>query len=209
MTIRVEQLTFSYAPHVLALDVPALEIGAGVTLVVGPNGAGKSTLLRLLAGVERPDRGTVSVAGRDLWGDEAAARMALAYVPDHPDVTPYATAGELLAFVASLRGLTNGAVDEALRRTDLGALTGRTIRELSFGQRRRLLYAAAFMSDPQVAILDEPLDGLDAAFRDTVLGWIREMREAGRCVVASSHDVASFAPLATATLRVEAGRVAW
>jgi ABC-2 type transport system ATP-binding protein len=88
-------------PPALACD--ALDVHPGLTLVVGPNGAGKSTLLRVVAGVERPELGEVRLLGHDAWRDEAAARRTLAYVPEHPELTPYATVDEVLRLVARLR----------------------------------------------------------------------------------------------------------
>jgi ABC-2 type transport system ATP-binding protein len=96
------------------LDVPALRFAPGLTLLLGENGAGKSTLLRVAAGVERPDAGTVTIGGHDLWVEEVEARSLLAYVPDEPDLVPYATVREILLLVARLRRKPDGDADRAL-----------------------------------------------------------------------------------------------
>jgi len=102
--IRFEHVAFSYRkgePVFAGLD---LEIGSGLTLVLGINGSGKSTLLKLASDVEHPDAGAVFVDGRDLWKDEIAARRGLAYLPEFPDLSPYATIREICDFVCRLRG---------------------------------------------------------------------------------------------------------
>ena len=122
--IRLRQVGFSYRegePVLAGLD---LEIAPGLTLILGPNGCGKSTLLKLAAGVERPDGGRLDIDGRDLWVEEAAARRSLAYVPEHPDLTPYATIEEIVTLTARLRGEPLSTVAQALDLVGLRALAG-------------------------------------------------------------------------------------
>src|SRR5579884_2283865 len=89
--ITLRDVSFAYEPRRTALVVPSLDIAPGLTLVVGPNGAGKSTLLRMIAGVDAPTQGRITICDRDLWRDEVEARRALAFVPENPELTPYAT----------------------------------------------------------------------------------------------------------------------
>jgi ABC-type multidrug transport system ATPase subunit len=212
--VRLEGVRVAYAPGrpgapaADALACDALGVGAGLTLVVGPNGAGKSTLLRVAAGVERPGRGRVWLLGHDAWRDEVAARRALAYVPEHPELTPYATVGEVLRLVARLRGCAESAAAEALAAAGLGALGDRTVRELSMGQRRRALLAAAWVGAPRLVVLDEPLEAMDRPTRAAVVRWAAERRAAGAAVLVATHEVAPFAPLVDDVLVVRAGRVA-
>jgi ABC-type multidrug transport system ATPase subunit len=193
-------------PPALACD--ALEVEAGLTLVVGPNGAGKSTLLRVVAGVERPEGGRVRLFGHDAWRDEVAARGALAYVPEHPELAPYAAIGEVVRLVARLRGASDAAADAALARAGLSGLEGRTVRELSLGQRRRVLLAAAWVGHPRLVVLDEPLEAMDRATRAAIVAWVAERRTEGAAVLVATHELAPFAPLADGALVVAAGRVA-
>ena len=102
--IRLRGVSFAYRAGEPVLDKVDLAIAAGLTLLLGPNGCGKSTLMRLIAGVERPDAGRVEIGALDLWTAEAAARKDLAYVPEQPDLTPYATVEEILRLVCRLRG---------------------------------------------------------------------------------------------------------
>jgi ABC-2 type transport system ATP-binding protein len=192
LVIRFSNVRFGYARGETAVAIPELVIPAGLVLVVGANGAGKSTMLRLAAGVERPDDGTVSIDGCDLWTDEVAARRRLAYVPEHPELTPYATIGETLLLVANLRNAPASAAADALTAVGLIGVTHRTVRELSMGQRRRALLATALIGSPPVLILDEPLETMDLEMRGFVRDLIVERRAAGGTIVVATHELEPF-----------------
>ena len=206
-TISMEDVQFSYDGATSVLDVPALHVGEGLTLVVGPNGSGKSTLLRVAAGVDRPSRGTVRILGVDLWLDEVRGRQHLAYVPEHPELTPYATILEVLQLVARLRGFPPSAAADALDRVGLVEVAWRTVRELSMGQRRRALLAAALIGEPRVVILDEPMETMDAATRVLVREWVLARRDAGAAVLLATHDTEPFAGSVDRVLEMSAGRI--
>ena len=207
VTISVRGVRFAYRKGITVLDVPELDVGPGLTLLLGANGAGKTTLLRLMAGVERPDEGTVEIDGRNLWTDEESARGPLAYVPEQPDLTPYATLSEIFSLVARLRREPAGAVASALAAVGLTPLGKRTIRELSQGQRRRAVLGAAMIGTPGVVLLDEPLESLDAEMRQSLLSWVAAAVGRGATVLVSTHETAPFEGTATRRLRMEAGRL--
>jgi len=203
--IRFEGVRFDYGVDGPALQETDLDIGAGLTLLLGPNGAGKTTLLKLAAGVERPRTGRVSVDGRDLWSDEAAARLRLAYVPEQPDLTPYATLRELMRLVCLLRGEPTQHGTEALARAGLEAVADRTVRELSLGQRRRALLAAAFIGHPPTLLLDEPLEGMDRAMRRFLVTWVERETSGGATVLVATHEIEPFAALASRAVALADG----
>jgi len=207
MTIEMSGVKFAYRPKAFALDVPALRFAPGLTLLLGENGAGKSTLLRVAAGVERPDAGTVTIGGHDLWVEEVEARSLLAYVPDEPDLVPYATVREILLLVARLRRKPDGDADRALEAAGLSNYARRSPRDLSLGQQRRVALAAATIGEPRVLLLDDPLEALDDAMRGRVLAWIGGRVESGATVVVSTHEIPAFARWETARVRLEAGRL--
>ncbi len=203
--IHLRDVQFSYDGKRPALDIPDLRIGAGLTLVVGPNGAGKTTMLRIAAGVERPPRGAVTVDGLDLWENEAEARRHLAYVPEHPELTPYATIADVLRLVARLRGVDPDAVAGVLDRVGLLEVAWHTVRELSMGQRRRALFATALLGTPRVVVLDEPLETMDHRMRGQITAWVRDRRAAGAAVLIATHDLEPFTADADAAVVMRGG----
>jgi ABC-type multidrug transport system ATPase subunit len=204
--IRLSGISFSYGPGEAVLAGLDLTLEPGLTLLLGRNGCGKSTLLKIAAGVERPDRGRVEIDGHDLWTEEVAARRSLAYVPEQPDLTPYATVREILGLVCRLRGEPRGAADAALRKVGLADLAHRSVRQLSMGQRRRAVLAAAFVGRPGHVLLDEPLEAMDRGAREDILAWIDRLVAEGATVVAVSHDLEPFAARASRALTVRDGQ---
>lgn len=204
--IEAASVSFGYGTGAV-LDRVDLRIGSGLTLLVGPNGCGKSTLLKLLAGVERPDEGRVTIAGHDLWRDEMAARRHLVYVPEHPDLTPYASLLEIMRLVCRLRAEPLERAMQVLDGVGLADRVHASVRELSAGQRRRALLAAAWIGTPQVALLDEPLEWLDRHLRSRVLCWIGRLVQDGGTVVVVSHQVGPLLALAGFAASVRDRRV--
>jgi ABC-type multidrug transport system ATPase subunit len=212
--IRLSGISFSYGPGEAVLSDLDLILEPGLTLLLGQNGCGKSTLLKIAAGVEMPDRGRVEIDGHDLWAAgaagsaesaEVAARRSLAYVPEQPDLTPYATVREILGLVCRLRGEPRAAAAEALSRVGLAELAHRSVRELSMGQRRRAVLAAAFIGQPEHVLLDEPLEAMDRGAREDILAWIDQLVASGATVFTVSHDLEPFALRAARAITVHAG----
>jgi ABC-type multidrug transport system ATPase subunit len=169
MMIRFQNVSFSYEGKERVLHSVNLEVQPGLSLLLGPNGCGKSTLLKLSSGVEIPDSGKIDIDGHDLWREEILARKGLAYVPEHPDLTPYASIKEILDFVCRLRGRSLEEGKKALAFFGLQHLAHRTIRELSMGQRRRAVFAACFVGTSSHILLDEPLEGMDRHIQKEIL----------------------------------------
>jgi ABC-type multidrug transport system ATPase subunit len=203
--IRLRDVGFSYATVPRVLERVSFEIGAGLTLVVGPNGAGKSTLLKIIAGVERPEAGRVEIQGFDLWKNESAARQNLVYVPEYPDLTPYATIRDVIYLVCRLRSQPLTVGDQALDRAGIKALAGRSIRVLSMGQRRRAVLAAAWVGEPRVAVMDEPLEAMDRTIRKDILDWISNLVANGAAVIVATHQIEPFIAAAARILNVRNG----
>ena len=200
---------FGYQRSRPVLSTNTLRLEPGLTLLLGPNGAGKSTLLKLLAGVERPHEGTIALDGIDLWRDEVGGRRGLAYVPEQPDLTPYASVREVIRLVATLRGVPTADGVTALEQVGLTAVAGRSVRELSMGQRRRAMLAAAFVGRPATLLFDEPLETLDRAMREFLLGWLAKRIDNGATVVVSTHEIEPFLSRATGVVSVVDGVVQW
>jgi ABC-2 type transport system ATP-binding protein len=203
--IRFQNVNFCYSHGQPVLRNVSLEIPAGLTLLLGPNGSGKSTLLKMAAGVEKPDSGAVSVLGRDLWEEEIAARQFLAYVPEQPDLTPYATIDDVIGLVCRLRGQPPSEGRQALSRAGLAHAGNRSVRELSMGQRRRAVLAAAWIGSPRVILLDEPLESMDRTIREEILRWIDRLRAAGASLLIATHEIEPFVVIADRAISVDLG----
>jgi ABC-2 type transport system ATP-binding protein len=204
--LEFRNVSFSYLPETPVFERLDLTIGPGLTLVLGPNGNGKSTLLKIAAGVEKPDAGSVTVNGFDLWAREVEARRDLAYVPEQPDVTPYASVGTVLRLVCRLRSVPEERVGEALAEVGEEALGGRSIRELSNGQRRRVLLAAARIGSPRTLLLDEPLASVDRGTRARIREWITGASRGGGLAMVVTHELEPFVEAATAAVALVRGR---
>ncbi len=186
-----------------------LTLAAGErVLVAGPNGSGKSTLLRLLAGIERADEGTVTVAGQPIG--RLAARRELAYAPDRCPYPSELTGRAAMVLAARLAGLERGearaAAEDALTRVGLAGDQGRRLGIYSKGMRRRFDLAATFVGSPSVLLLDEPADGLDAEGCRVLEQLLTEAAERGAAVLMASHLTSLPCDRA---LVLAGGRVAW
>jgi len=203
--IRLSQVQFWYREGEPVLRGANLRLTAGLTLLLGPNGCGKSTLLKVVAGVEKPDVGAAELEGLDLWVDEVDARRNLAYVPEQPDLTPYATIGDVIGLVCRLRGEHLDRGREALDRAGLGRLAQRSIRELSMGQRRRAVLAAAWIGNPRIILLDEPLEAMDRTMREGILSWIDGTVACGASLLIATHEIEPFITRAARAVTVSGG----
>ncbi len=183
-----------------------LEITSGLTLLVGPNGCGKSTLLKIAAGVEKLDSGSVFIQNFDLWTDEVAARKNLAYLPEQPDLTPYASIREILDLVCRLRREPTKKGREALEFFGIEKISEKTVRELSMGQRRRAVFAACKIGLPFYILLDEPLEGMDLRIQKKILEWIRIRLKDGVNMIVVSHSIVPFLEFVTRILTIYEGQ---
>ena len=203
--ICFRDVCFSYIEGNLVLNNVNLQISSGLTLLLGPNGCGKSTLLKTMAGVERPDSGSIEIGGCNLWTDEAAARRDLAFVPEQPDLTPYASVKDVIALVCRLRHESSSKGREALEKVSLEHVSNRTIRELSMGQRRRVVLAAAWIGHPKIILLDEPLESMDRIIRESIDSWIDELMKKNATVVIVAHEIETFIAKASRAITIRAG----
>ncbi len=178
-----------------------------LTLVAGPNGAGKSTLLRILAGQTRPTAGAVRVFGEDAFGPRRAAlRGRVGHLGPASGLYGELSVAENLAFTARLHGLGAERVHEVVSDLGLEAMAGRRLQTLSLGFRRRAALARVLLPRPEVLLLDEPWNGLDADASERLAKRLRGVRDAGGTVVVAAHAPAESRGAFDLVLRLEAGR---
>lgn len=168
----------------------AIPVGAFCGLV-GPNGSGKTTTLRMVAGLQRPDAGSVWVRGHDTWADQMSVRRILGVVPDPLNLFDRLTAREWLTHLGRLRGLSGAETarrcGELLGVMDLTESADQQIGGYSHGMRKKTAIAAALLHSPEVVLLDEPFEGVDPVSAVAVRGILDRFRAAGGTVVFSSH----------------------
>jgi ABC-2 type transport system ATP-binding protein len=206
----VERLSRRYGQTV-ALDDFSLSLEAGVVYgLTGPNGGGKSTLLRILATLERPTSGRVSVHGRDPLAEPRAVRQIVGYAGP-PSGTPNLTVAEELTFAARLAGLGHAERDEAvavmLQLVDLHDRRHRPVGTLSRGDLRRLSIARALVHDPLLVLLDGPFDGLDAAARAELRAVLGELGQLGKTLLIAASGLGELGGLCHAVGVLERGRL--
>jgi ABC-2 type transport system ATP-binding protein len=159
--------------------------------LLGPNGAGKTTTLKMVVGLLRPDRGSISVLGIDALADPVAAKRVMAWISDEPMIYDKLTPFEYLEFIAGLWSV-DAAVAET-RARDLLSWLGlaehahERCEGFSKGMRQKVALAGALVHDPSVIVLDEPLTGLDAASARQVKTVLRERVAAGGTVIMTTH----------------------
>jgi ABC-2 type transport system ATP-binding protein len=205
--ISVSGLVKEFGPT-RALDRLDLTVRTGeVHGFLGPNGAGKTTTARILLGLLRRDGGDVAVLGGDPWRDAVALHRRMAYVPGEVHLWPNLTGGEVIDLLGALRG----GLDPARRATLLERFQldpAKKIRAYSKGNRQKVALVAAFASDAELFLLDEPSSGLDPLMAAVFQDVVQEARQAGHTVLLSSHILAEVEALCDRVTIVRAGRAA-
>jgi ABC-2 type transport system ATP-binding protein len=194
---------------IVALSEVSCTIGSGITALLGPNGAGKSTLLRVLCGLTAPSRGSVRILGQSPRRDLALAR-SVGLVPQQEALFDPLRAVEFVALAAELHGMADPrrAAASSLEVVDLDPDDPRPVRSYSKGMRQRVKVAQALVHDPQVVLLDEPLEGLDPRQRLRMIALFRRLAEEGRTVLVSSHVLEEVEKFGSRVLVIAQGRLA-
>jgi len=177
---------------VKAVDGLSLSLAPGeIVGFLGTNGAGKTTTIKMITGLLRPDAGEVSVFGGD--PSDPAVRARIGYMPEVATYYPYLNARELLAFYGGICGLDAKAVrertDSLLESVGLADAAKRPLRTYSKGMLQRAGIAQALLNDPDLLVLDEPFTGLDPLARIHFRELLRSLREKGKAVFFSSHEL--------------------
>ena len=183
-----------------------------ITGLLGPNGAGKSTTLRVLYTVLQPDEGGATIDGIDVVDDGLAARERIGALPHGAGLYPHLSARENIAYYAALCGLEkatiNDRVAEIIRLLEIDDFADRQTKGFSQGQRTKVALARSLVHSPQNVILDEPSNGLDVMATRSLRGLSLKLKEAGRCVLFSSHVMQEVAALCDDIVIIANGKVA-
>ncbi|HYF66129.1 MAG TPA: ABC transporter ATP-binding protein [Herpetosiphonaceae bacterium] len=210
LDVREIEKTFGGAP---VLRGVSFAVGGGeIVALLGPSGCGKSTLLRIIAGLEQADRGSVSLAGRDLAGTPVHERGFGLMFQDWA-LFPHRTVAENIAFGLRMqrrpRAEVAARVAEMLETVGLAGYGGRSVLALSGGERQRVALARSLAPRPRLLMLDEPLGSLDRTLRERLTGELREIiRAAGVTAVYVTHDQVEAWAVADRLVLLRAGAVA-
>jgi len=183
-----------------------------ITGLLGPNGAGKSTTLRVLYTVLQPDEGGATIDGNDVVTNSLEARQCIGALPHGAGLYPHLTARENIAYYARLCGLDKNDIEERVagivELLDIGDFANRRCKGFSQGQRTKVSLARALVHNPQNIILDEPSNGLDVMATRSLRELILKLKDAGRCVLFSSHVMQEVAALCDDIVIIANGKVA-
>ncbi|MDA3662312.1 TOBE-like domain-containing protein [Mycobacterium xenopi] len=196
----------------VALDDVDFSVPAGsLTALLGPSGSGKSTLLRTIAGLDQPDRGTITINGRDVTR-VPPQRRGIGFVFQHYAAFKHLTVRDNVAFGLKIRRRPKSEitkkVDNLLEIVGLSGFQNRYPNQLSGGQRQRMALARALAVDPQVLLLDEPFGALDAKVREDLRAWLRRLHDDVHVTtVLVTHDQAEALDVADRIAVLNKGRI--
>ena len=207
-TVVVTELSKWFGPKVAISEV-SIGFGPGVTGLLGPNGAGKTTLLRVVAGLQRPSQGEVTVLGVNPRTDSAVYQK-MSLVPEDEAIYERLTARQFVELVARLTHVDDpkGRTEAVLGTVELLDSADRKLGGFSKGMRQRAKVAAALVTDPEVLLLDEPLNGTDPVQRAQLIELFRDLGVAGRTVIVSSHVLVEVERMADRVVAMVDGRLA-
>ena len=178
--------------------------------LIGPNGAGKTTTFRMIDGMLTADSGRILVDGLDIVADRLAAQRRLGVLPDVRGLYPRLTGREHIRYYGSLRGMAGpgleASIDKLITRLGMGEFADRRAKGFSHGQQLKVALGRALVHRPRNLILDEPTNGLDVISSRAVRDLLREMRDAGHCILLSSHIMAEVSVLCDRIIIIDNGR---
>jgi ABC-2 type transport system ATP-binding protein len=206
--IRVDGVSRWFGSVVAVSDV-SFTISPGITGLLGPNGAGKTTLLRMMTGLADTSNGTVTMFGRPVRDNPPLYRR-IGVMSEHETVYGFMKGREFVKMMGRLRGVQNidAATDKAIALVDLADAQHRAMDTYSRGMRQRMRLAATLVHDPEVLILDEPLNGADPRQRVHFQHLLRQLAAQGRTIVLSSHILEEVEQLAETVLLIVNGKLA-
>ncbi|MEI6559955.1 MAG: ATP-binding cassette domain-containing protein [Rhodospirillaceae bacterium] len=208
--IEITGLTKAFG-KVQAVRGLALEARDGeITGLIGPNGAGKSTTFRVVFGLMRPDAGRVLVDGHDVVTERLEAQRRIGALPDVRGLYPRLTAREHIRYFGALHGLGGAAlearIDSLIELLEMDGIADRRARGFSRGQELKVALGRALVHEPSNLILDEPTNGLDVVSTRAVRRLLRAMRDAGHCILLSSHLMSEVGALCDRLVIIDRGR---
>src|SRR5271170_3412240 len=209
--LQVDALKKSYG-NLVAVDGISLHAGVGeIVGLLGPNGAGKTTTVSMIAGLVRPDSGSVRIEGRPLSGDRDPNKRRIGLVPQELALFDELTAQANLQLFAALYDLDGAAAQramgEALELVGLADRAQERVKNYSGGMKRRLNLAAALLHDPQILLLDEPTVGVDPQRRKAIFHYLELLKQRGKTLLYTTHYMEEAERLCDRVIIMDHGKV--
>jgi ABC-2 type transport system ATP-binding protein len=209
--IRTERLTKTFGDKT-AVDGLDIDVRPGEILgFLGPNGAGKSTTVKMLTGLLPPTAGNAWIGGFSILGEPIEAKRRLGFVPETPKLYESLSADGFLDVIGALHHLDPAESQQRRQRLlqllELEEVQHQRLREFSKGMRQKVVIASALLADPEVLILDEPFDGIDATTAGVLKLLLRDLAAQGRTILFSSHILDVVERVCTRIVIIDKGRV--
>jgi ABC-2 type transport system ATP-binding protein len=206
--IRVDRVSRWFGSVVAVSDV-SFDIGPGITGLLGPNGAGKTTLLRMMTGLATTSSGSITMFGQPVRDNPPLYRR-IGVMSEHETVYGFMKGREFVKMMGEVRGVANieTAADRAIALVDMADAQHRPLDTYSRGMRQRMRLAATLVHDPEVLILDEPLNGADPRQRVHFKRLLQQLAANGRTIVLSSHILEEVEQVADTVLLIVNGKLA-
>lgn len=183
--VQVRNISKSYGKQKILLDVSFDAVPGECVAIIGRNGCGKSTLMQIMAGILKPDGGSLQYFNRFPLKEQKAFRELCGYVPQANPLMEELSVKDNLKLFGADPGIVE---DELLRPFELGAILNRPVAKLSGGMKRRVAIACAVYHMPSILLMDEPTTALDIYFKDSIHEWIRQYQNMGGILIMSTHD---------------------
>ena len=206
--LECQNLCKSFGKKQILKDV-SFEIDEGDILAfIGPNGSGKTTTIKLILGLQKIDKGKVSINGFDVEKDFVKAIEKVGAIVENPDTYMYLTGWQNLKIIANLyKGVTDEEIKKIVKLVDLEKRINDKVSKYSLGMRQRLGIARALINKPNVLILDEPTNGLDPEGIKDLRNLLKKLAKEGMGILISSHNLAELESFCNKVLIIDNGKI--
>ncbi len=207
LAVEVNQVVKSFTDKV-AVDDLSFSVAQGEIFgLIGPNGAGKTTTIRMMMDIIKPDSGDVTILGEKL---NEATKNKLGYLPEERGLYKKLSVLESIVYLASLKGMDKNSAtekaDELLEKTGMSATKSKKIEALSRGMGQIIQFIVTIIHDPELVVLDEPFAGLDPVNTELLKGMLADLRNQGKAVILSTHQMNQIEELCDRILMINNGK---
>ena len=205
--LQVSNINKSFG-RVRALRDVSFSVARGSIIgLVGPNGAGKSTTMKVITGVTAPDVGEIKVAGETVTMQHRHVLANVGALIENPGLYAYMTGWDNLKLYAEVAGISDNEITEIVTQLGLVEFINKKVKTYSWGMKQRVRVALAMVNNPDLLLLDEPLNGMDPVSAEAVKAVLRDWRDAGKTILISSHTVRDLEGLVDDYIFIDRGEI--